>query len=123
MAYNIDFVLASSNQIEKALCKRLGAIRLSRNITQEELAREAGVSERTIRRLEKGQGVSLDTFLRVLSALGIQQHVEALLPDPRVRPMDRIGRSGSERKRARPEATRPADGAWEWGDGEVDDDS
>jgi putative transcriptional regulator len=72
MAYIIDFAIATSDQIETALCKRLQSIRLSRNMTQQQLAEEAGVSNRTIRRLEKGQGVSLDTFIRVLSALRIQ---------------------------------------------------
>jgi len=73
MSYNIDFSVATSEQIEAALCKRLESIRLSRNITQAQLAEEAGVSPRTIGRLEKGQGVSVDTFIRVMMALGIQQ--------------------------------------------------
>lgn len=60
MSYNIDFTTATSDQIEAALGKRLESIRLSRNIAQQQLAEEAGVSTRTIRRLEKGQGVSLD---------------------------------------------------------------
>ncbi|MBD3235945.1 MAG: helix-turn-helix domain-containing protein, partial [Candidatus Eisenbacteria bacterium] len=55
MTYEIDFSTATSEQIEAALCKRLESIRLSRNTTQQQLAEEAGVSPRTIGRLEKGQ--------------------------------------------------------------------
>jgi transcriptional regulator with XRE-family HTH domain len=121
MSYNIDFSVATSDQIEAALCKRLESIRLSRNITQAQLAEEAGVSPRTIGRLEKGQGVSLDTFIRIMMALGIQQSLEALMPDPTVRPIERIGFSAGERKRARPIRSSNERPIWSWGDGEDDD--
>ena len=85
------------------------------------LADEAGVSPRTIGRLEKGQGVSVDTFIRVLMALGIQQNLEALLPDPTVRPIERIDIGGGERKRARPGLSSDERAKWSWGDGEDSD--
>ena len=116
MAEKIDFSVATSSQIETALCRRLERIRLMRNITQAELAEEAGVSLRTIGRLEQGQGVSLDTFIRVLTALHIQQNLEGLLPDPSIRPMERIDSSGSERRRARKKRTSKQDSNWSWGD-------
>lgn len=121
MTYNIDFTVASSEQIEAALCKRLEGIRLSRNMTQAQLAEEAGVSPRTIGRLEKGQGVSLDTFIRILIALRVQQSLEALLPDPSVRPIERIGFSSGERKRARPKQSTDRRSTWSWGDSGGDD--
>jgi len=121
MAYNIEFSVATSDQIEFALCKRLESIRLSRNITQAQLAEEAGVSTRTIGRLEKGQGVSVDTFIRIMMAFGIQQNLEALLPDPTVRPIERVGIGAGERKRARPIQSSEERPAWSWGDGKEDD--
>lgn len=122
MSYNIDFTIATSHQIEAALCRQLERIRLARNITQAQLAREAGVSKRTIGRLEKGEGVSLDTFIRTLTALGVQQNLEGLLPDPTVRPIERIGLGRGERKRARPkQAAADTPAPWRWGDGEDDD--
>ena len=120
MSYTIDFTVATSDQIEAALCKRLESIRLSRNTTQIQLAKDAGVSPRTIGRLENGQGVSVDTFIRVLTALGVQQNLEALLPDPTVRPIERIGIGGSERKRARPSQSSDERAPWSWGDGKDD---
>ena len=121
MAYNIDFSLATSSQIEGALCGRLENIRLSRNITQAHLAEEAGVSVRTIGRMEKGEGVSMDTFIRVMIALSIQGNLEALMPDPNVRPIERVGASAGERQRARPAASSLDHSAWSWGDGEGKD--
>ncbi|MCD6175857.1 MAG: helix-turn-helix transcriptional regulator [Planctomycetes bacterium] len=121
MSYNIEFSIATSDQIEAALCKRLESIRLSRNTTQAQLAEEAGVSPRTIGRLEKGQGVSMDTFIRIMMALNIQQNLEALLPDPSVRPIERIGMGAAERKRARPTKAIDELPTWSWGNGENDD--
>lgn len=115
MAYNTNFQIANSEQIEKEICLRVEKIRLSRNISQEQLAAESGVSLRTVGRLEKGQGVSFDTFLRVLIALGIQQNLDALLPDPGIRPVERVKSKGRERKRARPSSKTPKT-KWIWGD-------
>jgi transcriptional regulator with XRE-family HTH domain len=120
MAYPIDLSLATSSQIEAALCKRVESIRLSRNMTQKQLAEEAGVSVRTVGRLESGQGVSLDTFIRVLTALRIQQSLGSLLPDPTVRPIERVGTGTGERKRARPHRMSDEPPTWSWGDGEGD---
>lgn len=120
MSYKIDFSVATSDQIEAALCRRLESIRLSRNITQAQLAEEAGISPRTIGRLEKGEGISMDTFIRVLKALGIQHSLEALLPDPTVRPIERVGLGTGERKRARPAPPSNEHPTWAWGDGEDD---
>lgn len=121
MSYSIDFSVATSDQIEAALCRRLEGTRLSRNMTQVQLAEEAGVSPRTIGRLEKGQGVSMDTFIRVMRALGIQHNLEALLPDPTVRPIERVGLGTGGRRRARPAPTSHEGPAWSWGDGKGDD--
>ena len=121
MSYKIDFSTATSDQIEAALCKCLESIRLSRNITQAQLAEEAGVSPRTIGRLEKGQGVSMDTFIRIMMALNTQQNLEALLPDPTVRPIERVGMGARERKRARPTKSIDELPTWSWGSGEDDD--
>ncbi|MGF1529584.1 MAG: helix-turn-helix transcriptional regulator [Candidatus Competibacterales bacterium] len=122
MSYEIDFALASSERIEAVLCHRLEGIRLARNMTQSQLAQQAGVSTRTIHRLERGEGVSLNTFIRVLSALGIQQNLANLLPDPTVRPVERVTQRGRERQRARPVSPQSASGTsvWHWGDEDDD---
>jgi len=116
MVYEIDYSIANSNQIEKALCHQIENIRLARNVTQVHLANEAGVSPNTIRRLEKGKGVSLDTFIRVLIALGVQQNLETLLPDPSIRPIDRVNIAGTERKRASTKKSSIDKIPWVWGD-------
>lgn len=119
MAQKIDFATASSEAIIKSLCQRLEEIRLSRNVSQAGLAEEAGVSRTTMTRIAIGKPISLDSFVRVMQALGLTDHFAALLPDPGVRPVDRLRFGGKERRRARPRldsngvAIRTK---WVWGD-------
>lgn len=117
MRYKIDFSIATSDQIQFALCQRLEKIRLMRNMTQAKLAEEAGVSRKTIVRLERGEVVFFDTFIRILIALGIQQNLETLLPDPTIRPIDRVKSGGNERRRASPDRPAEERKPWAWGDG------
>lgn len=116
MDTSTDYSTATSKKTEQALCDQIRRIRLSRNITQKQLANEAGLSLWTISNLERGEGVSLDTFIRVLIALGVQQNLAALLPDPTIRPMERIGPTGTERQRARPQKPEDLPQPWQWGD-------
>ncbi|MBN1267561.1 MAG: helix-turn-helix transcriptional regulator [Anaerolineales bacterium] len=121
MATNLDFSTATSGQIEAELCRHLQQIRLSRNVTQAQLAREAGVSTGTISRMERGQGVSLDSFIRTLIALDIQQNLQVLLPDISIRPMERIDGAGHERQRARPSLAMKDQAPWVWGEKDGED--
>lgn len=112
----IDFSIATSEQIEKFLYGQLKRIRLSRNFTQTQLAQKSGVAFRTVKRLEGGQSVSLNTFIRVMMALDLEQNLETLLPDPAIRPIERVNTGGSERKRARPIQSDTDNSTWVWGD-------
>lgn len=113
----MDFTAGSSAEIISALGRRIDAIRLSHNVSQSDLAEQAGVSRSTVTRLGNGEAVSLDSFIRVLQALGLTGRLETLLPDPNIRPVERASLGGGERRRARArksEAQRP----WVWGEDE-----
>ena len=113
MAQNKEYQFATSEQIAAMLGQRLEAARLLRNINQSALAKQAGVSRRTITRLENGHGVSLDTFVRVCSALGFAGHLANLFPETQINPVERVRRKGGERKRARASKSAPP-GEWIW---------
>lgn len=115
MAQIQDYATAAPEDIEADLGQRLEALRLSQNRNQTQIAEEAGVSRRTITRMENGEGVSLDTLIRVMRALGVVDRFQILLPDPAVRPVDRIRRKGRTRKHARPGAVSDTS-PWQWGD-------
>ena len=118
MMLNMDFSHASSSAIITALFERLEEIRLSRNVSQAALAEEAGVSRSTITRLAQGQNISFDSLVRVMQALDLSDHLAALLPDPSVRPVERIRLQGRERRRA--SSKRETAESWQWGDESTD---
>lgn len=114
MSPNLDFSTSSSATVARALCKRLEEIRLGQNISQAELARQAGVSRSTMTRIADGQSISLDSFIRVIKALGLADHLATLLPDPEVRPVELVRHEGQHRRRA--SGKRKASEPWSWGD-------
>ena len=114
MSQNTKYI--NSETIERDICKKLERIRLLKNISQAKLAEAAGVSRRTISRMENGEGISLDTFIRVMQALNLTDHLTAMLPNPEIRPIERVGRKGKgERKNASSPRTPKKTKKWEWG--------
>ena len=97
------------------LGERLGRIRLDRNLTQAELAIEAGVSKRTVERMEAGGATQLVNLVRVCRALGLVEGFETLIPEPVASPVAQLKLRGKTRKRASSvKSTEPA-GKWQWG--------
>ena len=69
--------------------RRLAQIRLSRNITQRELAQRAGISKRSLERLENGAtGLRIDVFFAVCGALGLMSGFETVVPEVQLSPQD-----------------------------------
>jgi len=90
----------TSNKHIAILGEKLERNRLLQDITQTELAQKAGISARTLRRFESGEGGSLDSFIRLLMALNLDSNLSILLPDSAVRPMERARPAQTERMRA-----------------------
>ena len=98
------------------LSKRLAQHRLNRNLTQNELARIAGISRRTLARLENGEPTQLENLLRTLIALQLEDGLERLVPEVPVSPIQHRERAGRSRKRAtgsRKSRPEPAE-QWSW---------
>jgi transcriptional regulator with XRE-family HTH domain len=109
----------SDDAVLSELGTRLASLRLERNITQAGLARSAGISKRTLERLESGQvAVQLSAFLRVCRALDILERLDLVLPEAAPKPMDLLRLQGRRRQRARTTAApdQPSQ-PWTWGDG------
>lgn len=101
------------------LGEQLERNRLLQNIPQTELAQKAGISTRTLRRLESGEGGTLDSFIRLLIALNIDANLSMLIPGPTIRPMERVRKTKKERMRAsgvRKSHTSNKESKWTWGD-------
>ena len=100
----------------RQLGERLGRIRLQRNLTQAELAIEAGVSKRTVERMEAGGATQLINLVRVCRALGLVEGFETLVPEPMPSPLAQLKLRGKERKRASSVKPPLPAGKWRWGD-------
>ena len=101
------------------LGERLTGIRLDQRLTQAALAERAGVSKRTVERLESGEvATQLSGFLRVCRALGVLDRFETLLPEPTISPMAQLKMQGHQRQRQRYRAAKKTSAsepkAWSW---------
>lgn len=94
---------------------RLSSARISRELTQAQLARAAGVSKRTVERMEAGQSAQLTSFIRVLRALELLEGLESLLPPPRPGPMELLRLAGKPPQRASG-SHEPSGEPWRWGE-------
>ncbi|HTM81521.1 helix-turn-helix domain-containing protein [Asticcacaulis sp.] len=118
MSPNVSTSVETVKQYQIELGIQVTRIRLSRNLTQAQLADEAGTSVRTIKRLEGGEGGTLDSFIRVLMALRLDAGLLAFMPDPNVRPIERIKHKGQERQRASGGQPTGPTTEWVWGEDE-----
>lgn len=105
-------------QVLKLIGGRLLGVRLEHNLTQAELAAQAGVSKRTLERLESGAVASqLSSLVRVCRALDLLARFEVLVPEPAASPMAELKRQGKPRRRASGEkSAAPAAKPWAWGE-------
>lgn len=109
--------------ILRELGERLARTRLERNLSQGRLAEEAGVSKRTVERLEAGEPVRSNSLIRVLRALGQIEALDRLVPEPLPSPVERLRLQGRRRRRAaspRSDPRQESGTPWRWGDEPTD---
>jgi transcriptional regulator with XRE-family HTH domain len=111
--------LQTNDAVLAELGRRLERRRLARNLTQDQLAEQAGIGRATLQRLERGQSVQTTSMIKLLRALDLLQSLDAALPQSLERPIvqleDERRRRPRQRARARGRANS-TDGAWRWGD-------
>ncbi len=107
---------------DQALLQRLGQrlaqLRLAKNLTQAQLAEQAGLGLRTVQRLELGASATqLSGFLRVCRVLGLVDRLDLLIPEAGASPMAQLKQAGRKRRRASGNKAAPSlTGQWTWGE-------
>jgi putative transcriptional regulator len=110
--------ITSDEALLKELGDRLQQNRLNRNMTQAALAKEAGISERTIIRIEQGHSTQLSNLIRLLRSLGLLENMDALVPKPVISPIQQMKVQSKNRKRASSSKPEKAGEKWAWEDDE-----
>jgi transcriptional regulator with XRE-family HTH domain len=78
------------SELEKELGQQLHDLRLRQNINQNELAKRAGVALNVVKNLEKGNGATIKSFIKVLRVLGRAEWLASLAPEVSISPLQLI---------------------------------
>ncbi len=101
----MDFYILSDSAILTELGDRLRALRLRKNITQQELAEKAMLSLNSIKSLELGKG-KISTLIAVLRELRALDTLDSFIPDLKISPVQLAKLQGRKRLRASKKANK-----------------
>lgn len=96
----MDLPIKSPADLQQELGKAVRSLRISQHFTQQDVAAKAGVSHKSVAKLERGEGSTVETFVRVLLALKATQLIENLAPQSQISPLALL-RSPEPRQRVR----------------------
>jgi transcriptional regulator with XRE-family HTH domain len=91
--------LMNDDAILTELGGRLTQRRIEMELTQADLAREAGVSKRTVERIEAGASAQMSSFLRICRVLDLIAGLDQFIPAAGPRPLELLKGQGKMRKR------------------------
>ena len=93
--------LMRPHEVVTELGRRLQNQRLRQNLTQAALAKKLGVSVPTISNLENGKNTTIDNFISVIFALGLQAELQDLFNQPSLTIAELDKAAQPKRQRAR----------------------
>ena len=118
----------TDSAVLRSLGQRIEHHRLEANLTQAELAEQAGIGKRTLERIETGHGTELVTLIRILRVLRLLEGLDLLIPEVPPSPIAQLKWRGQQRQRvthargSRPEGApgrssgrAPPFTPWTWG--------
>ena len=104
----------TEERVLEEIGRRLASRRIAFHLTQQALATEAGVSKRTIERIEAGASSQFSNLIRIFRVLDLLPALDIFIPSSAASPMEELRGIQPERKRASaPTSNAPA---WEWDD-------
>jgi len=97
----MNYKSMTNSAIAAELGNRLERLRLLRNITQQQIAEEIGITPKSYRQLVAGGG-KLENLIAALRVLDALDQLDQFLPEPAPSPLQQLKLKGKERRRARP---------------------
>ena len=104
----------SDHAILQEIADRIKRKRLDTNLSQQNLAEQAGLNRTTIRDVEQGKPFGVMTFIQILRALNALEELEGFLPETGISPLQLVKLKGKERRRASPTKKDTHKGEPEW---------
>ena len=95
----MDFNAMNNQAIAVEIGHRLAQLRLEKNLSQQQIADEIGMSRMGYANVEKGAG-KFENIIAALRALGRLDLVEKFIPDTTFSPMQQLKLKGKQRQRA-----------------------
>lgn len=96
----MDASIKSPEELQRLLGEATRAQRIARGLTQSDVAAKAGISHQAVAKLERAEGSTVETLMRVLHALKATQLLESLAAQPQVSPLALL-RSSTPTQRVR----------------------
>lgn len=87
-------------ELQGEIGEQLRAARLRSNLSQADVAKQAGISIGAVKNLECGVGATVKTLVGVVKVLGRVQWILSLQPPVTISPMDMLRASKAKRQRA-----------------------
>ena len=104
----------TSKAVVSEIATQIKNYRISRRITQKELAEQSGVSLRSISRFEQGADIQLSSLVKILRSLGLLDNLNMLVPDVTKSPSYYL--PTTTKKRVRKKKTEVSHEPFRWGD-------
>jgi transcriptional regulator with XRE-family HTH domain len=104
----MNFYTMTNTAVAAELGNRMEALRLERNMTQQALAAEIGITAKSYRQLVAGGG-KLENMVAALRALNALEHLDNFLPAMPPSPLEQLKLRGKQRQRARVSPYKAAD--------------
>ena len=109
--------LQSEDAILAEIGTRIAQRRLDFQLTQAEVAEQAGVGKRTLERIESGSSAQLSSIIRIFRVLDLLPNLDQMIPEAEPSPMDLLLRKGKARKRVSLKGrSKQSDKPWSWDD-------
>ena len=94
---------------------RIARRRIDLQMTQEDVAGQAGVAKRTVERIEAGASAQMPSIIRIFRVLDLLRNLDQVIPEAGPGPMELLQRKSKTRQRA--SRSRKPDAAgkpWTW---------
>ncbi len=96
----MNYEAMTNKAVAAELGERLERLRLARNLTQQMLADEIGITAKSYRQLVAGGG-KLENLIAALRALNALDQLDNFLPEPAPSPLEQLKLRGKQRQRVR----------------------